>query len=170
MQQPALQDKRSFRTLLLHSLQRLPVFALLWWILIEGNPQGWWSGIPVILIAVLASLLLLPASRWRWSLQGIVRFVAFFLWESLRGGIDVALRAVNPALPLNPHLIDYPLRLPDGNSRIVLMNTMSLLPGTLSVNLQDNCLQVHALDVNPQTQQSLQQVETIVGHLFDIDL
>lgn len=82
----------------------------------------------------------------------------------------MALRAVNPALPLNPHLIEYPLRLPDGNSRIVLMNTISLLPGTLSVNLRDNCLQVHALDINPQTQQSLQHVETVVAHLFGIDI
>jgi len=170
MQQPIFSDELTWRDRLRYALLRLPLFALLWWILIEGKPAGWWYGIPVILSALLVSLLLLPASRRQRPLGGTVRFVGFFLWESLRGGIDVALRALNPRLPLNPDLIDYSLRLPEGNARIVLMNTISLLPGTLSANLQDDCLQVHTLDDDPQTLQSLEQVETVVAQLFGIDI
>jgi multicomponent Na+:H+ antiporter subunit E len=170
MQQPARRDEMTLRAWIWSGLLRLPLFALLWWILIEGKLAGWWYGIPVILSAVLVSLLLLPASRRRWPLSGTVRFVGFFLWESLRGGIDVALRALNPRLPLNPDLIDYSLRLPEGNARIVLMNTISLLPGTLSANLHDDCLQVHTLDDDPQTMQSLEHVETMVAQLFGIDI
>ncbi len=170
MQQPTHLDEMTLRAWVWSGLLRLPLFALLWWILIEGKLAGWWYGIPVILMAVLVSLLLLPTPRQSRPWWQTARFVGFFLWESLRGGIDVALRAINPRRPLNPDLIDYPLRLPEGNARIVLMNTISLLPGTLSANLHDDCLQVHTLDDNPQMMQSLEQVETLVAQLFGIDI
>jgi multicomponent Na+:H+ antiporter subunit E len=79
---------------------RTVVFALLWWILAAGAMSSWLIGAPVVLCAVLASGALLPGVSW--SLSGLVRFVPFFLWRSLYGGVDVARRALHPRLPISP--------------------------------------------------------------------
>jgi len=75
---------------------RIALFSLLWWILTEGTINSWLVGAPMVVFAVLASEALLPAVSW--SVSGIVRFVPFFLWRSLNGGVDVARRALQPFL------------------------------------------------------------------------
>ncbi|MEA2079698.1 MAG: Na+/H+ antiporter subunit E [Pseudomonadota bacterium] len=123
---------------------RAVLFALLWWTVTEGAMNSWLAGAPVVVFAVLASGALLP--RVSWSLPGIVRFVPFFLWRSLYGGVDVARRALHPRLPISPGLFDHRWRLPPGLPRVFMANTVSLLPGTLSAELDEGHLRVHVLD------------------------
>ncbi len=123
---------------------RAVLFALMWWILTDGAIASWWVGAPVVLFATLVSVVLLPPITW--SLPGVVRFVPFFLWRSLYGGVDVARRAMHPRLPISPGLFCYQWRLPPGLPRVFMANTVSLLPGTLSVELGADGLQVHVLD------------------------
>ena len=95
-------------------------------------------------------LRLLPVSRclppvpFNWF--EFVRFVPFFLMRSLLGGVDVAWRAFHPGMPIAPEFIEYPLRLPPGLARVFMANTVSLLPGTMSTEIGENCLTVHVLD------------------------
>jgi multicomponent Na+:H+ antiporter subunit E len=101
----------------------------------------------------------------------MARFLPFFLWQSLRGGIDVARRALHPRLPLAPLLLDYPLRLPDGPACTFLANTVSLLPGTLSADLENGCLTVHVLDGSqPDVSAELQSLEALIADLFGVEL
>ncbi|MFO7576367.1 MAG: Na+/H+ antiporter subunit E [Pelovirga sp.] len=144
-------------------LLRLAGGVLLWWILTGGGPSTWLIG-----GLTIALVLVLPApplhSSWRLSLPGLVRFIPYFLLQSLRGGLDVARRAFSPRLPLHPALLEYPLSLPPGSARIFLLNSVSLLPGTLSADLQDDCLLVHVLD--QQLDPQLEQLEEHVAALF----
>ncbi|MES9944702.1 MAG: Na+/H+ antiporter subunit E [Candidatus Thiodiazotropha sp.] len=55
-------------------------------------------------------------------------------------GLDVAWRAFHPRMPITPELIVYPLRLPPGLPRVILVNTVSLLPGTLGTELGGQAL------------------------------
>ena len=147
---------------------RTVVFALLWWILTAGAMSSWLVGAPVVLCAVFASGALLPGVSW--SLSGIIRFVPFFLWRSLYGGVDVARRALHPRLPISPGLLDYRWRLPPGLPRVFMANTVSLLPGTLSAELDDAYLRVHVLDETGAFAAELQVVEARVAQLFGLSL
>jgi multicomponent Na+:H+ antiporter subunit E len=93
-------------------------------------------------------------------------FVPFFLWHSLKGGVDVAWRAFHPRLPITPELIEYPLRLPPGLPRVILVNTVSLLPGTLSAELGGQVLKVHVLDSLGDFLAELETLEQRVGCMF----
>ena len=147
---------------------RTLVFALLWWILTQGAVNSWLVGAPVVVLAVLASGWLLPTISW--SLPGIVGFVPFFLWRSLYGGVDVARRALHPKLPISPVLFDYRWRLPPGLPRVFMANTVSLLPGTLSAELDKEHLRVHVLDQGGDFITELSAIEERVASLFGLSL
>jgi len=145
---------------------RTLVFAGMWWVLTEGVVASWVVGVPVVVLAVVVSGALQPPGRW--SVSGIIRFIPFFLWHSLRGGMDVAARALHPRLPITPALVDRPWCLPPGLPRVLMANTVSLLPGTLSAELNDRCLRVHVLDHKGPYAAELRLIETRVAALFGL--
>jgi multicomponent Na+:H+ antiporter subunit E len=100
----------------------------------------------------------------------LFRFLPVFLWGSLRGGMDVALRAIHPRLPLAPALQDYPLRIPDGPGRVLLIDVISLMPGTLSADLRGDTLAVHVLDGRQPVLPKIQALEERAAALFGLTL
>ncbi len=150
------------------AVPRLGLMAVLWWVLTSGHEASWGVGIPVLIAGTCASLLLRSPHAWRWRFVGMARFLPVFFWLSWRGGLDVALRTLHPQCPLTPGLLVYPLRLPVGPARIFFANTVSLLPGTLSADLENDRLTVHILDDRLPSLESLQSLELLIGGLFGL--
>lgn len=149
-------------------LFRSLLFALVWWAVTHGAVDSWSMGLPVVALTTLVSVLLLPPSIW--SVIGLLRFIPFFLWQSIRGGIDVAGRALHPNLPISPGLHEYSLRLPVGLPQIFMANTVSLLPGTLCAELDDSILRVHVLDETGDFVDELKMLENRLAAVFEYDL
>jgi multicomponent Na+:H+ antiporter subunit E len=120
------------------------LFSLLCCILADGAANSWWIGVPALVLAVGVSTALLPPVSFAW--RGLVSFAPFFLLRSMLGGTDVSWRAFHPDMPIAPDLIEYRLRIPPGLPRELMVNTVSLLPGTLSAELDRDVLKVHVLD------------------------
>jgi multicomponent Na+:H+ antiporter subunit E len=142
------------------------LMALIWWSLTGGDAEAWWFGVPVVMFAALTSAMLSPRSGLCIRIRGLATFITFFLLESVRGGIDVARRALHPRLPIAPGFVQHAFRLPEGPGRIFLVNTISLLPGTLSAELRDAGVVVHALDESMPVAQNLSALEDRVAALF----
>lgn len=149
---------------------RAILLALLWWALTGGNVGSWWVGAPAIAAAALVGVALSPGAGPRPTLLGILRFVPFFLRQSLVGGTDVALRALRPNLPLAPAFLDYRLTLPGGPAAAVMAATVSLLPGTLTAELGENNLRVHTLTEGRAVERDLRELELRVAGLFGLDM
>mgnify|MGYP001813549544 FL=1 len=145
-------------------VSRALLFSLLWWALTDGTAGSWWIGAPAVAGAVIMSVTLVPPLGLVW--REVMGFVPFFLWHSLKGGVDVAWRAFHPRMPITPGLIEYPLRLPPGLPRVILVNTVSLLPGTLSAELGAQVLKVHVLDSLGDFLAELEALEQRVGCMF----
>jgi multicomponent Na+:H+ antiporter subunit E len=143
---------------------RTLLFSLLWWALTDGTAGSWWIGVPAVVGAVITSVTLVPSLGLVW--REVMGFIPFFLWHSLKGGVDVAWRAFHPRLPITPEFIEYPLRLPPGLPRVVLVNTVSLLPGTLSAELGGKVLKIHVLDSLGDFLTELEVLEQRVGCMF----
>jgi multicomponent Na+:H+ antiporter subunit E len=154
--------QRRWRAVLL----RILLFVALWWVLTEGVVYGWVLSLATIALAVAASLALVPPNSWRWRAGGLLRFVPFFLSASIRGGIDVGVRAFHPRLPIHPGTLHFPLRLPPGPARTFFAATLSLLPGTLSVELRGDTVLIHTLDSRMQVVEPLRELEARVAALF----
>lgn len=147
---------------------RAGLFSLVWWALSDGVVASWWIGAPAVLLALIGSVMLMPPTRFAW--HEFARFVPVFLVRSLRGGMDVAWRAFHPHLPIYPELIEYPMRLPVGVPRVFMVNTVSLLPGTLSAELAGDRLAVHVLDSRHDFLSELQAVEQSAARIFGVSL
>jgi len=114
--------------------------------------------------AVIVSVALVPPAGIVW--REVTGFVPFFLWHSLKGGVDVARLAFHPRMPIAPELIEYPLRLPPGLSQAALINIISLLPGTLSAEIEGQVLKVHVLDSRGDLLAGLIALEQRVGRIW----
>lgn len=153
---------------LLSIISRILLFSFTWWVLTGGESSSWWIGAPAILIAVISSIVLIPASTLSW--YECFRFATYFFQRSLAGGIDVAKRALHPDLPIAPELVEYKLRLMPGLPRVIMVNTVSLLPGTLVADLGETTMKVHVLDGRQDFRSELEAVEEHVAQLFRIPL
>lgn len=97
--------------------------------------------------AALLSLRLLPTSSQAPRPWPLLRFGLRFLTQSLIAGVDVARRALDPRLPLDPGLLCQPTGLPRGTARALFGAAASQVPGTLAVAVDDDDgLLFHCLD------------------------
>jgi multicomponent Na+:H+ antiporter subunit E len=144
-------------------------FAAVWWAITGDDASSWIVGAPVAAIAGLVSVSLESPPWWQFQARGALRFAGFFLFRSIQGGVDVAWRAVHPRLPLSPDFLDYSLRLPDDASRVVFASVVSLLPGTLTVEIHDDKAIIHALQADESTLRQLRELEQHVTLLFGLE-
>ncbi len=153
------------------------VFILLWVLLTQGNTGSWVIGIAAVPLALWCFLnLFQPLAgqtdfhRQNLHLSALLRFIPFFVEQSLKGGWDSALFAIHPARRVNPDFITYITRLPAGRPQLFFINIVSLLPGTVSASRADNTMTIHVLDAQADNVRALQQCEIKIATLFGIRL
>jgi multicomponent Na+:H+ antiporter subunit E len=118
------------------------------WLLIAGpDPTDFAVGIVTAALAAWASLVLLPAGEQRLRLRPLLVLAARLIGQSVVGGVDVSRRAFARRVRLNPGFVTYRATLAAGAARSAFATEMSLVPGTLPVDLApDGTLTVHCLD------------------------
>ncbi len=149
-----------------HTVLTLLVLALVWWTLAGGSWSSWSVGVPLLLACFWLVHRLPSEGPWLWRPAGMVRFLGFFLWQSVLSGVQVAWLALHPRVPLAPELVYYDLRLPATPPRVFFANAVSLLPGTLSCILTDDFLVIHTLKNGPAVAAGLARLEDRVAGLF----
>lgn len=160
------------KTTAVRSLLSAALLALLWFVLTGGTASSWIVGVPSIFAAlVLARRVEVAPGPWRVDPAGVLRFAAFFLRESVRGGIDVAGRVSARRPRVAPGLVRYRWRLPAGSpGRTLFVLCISLLPGTLVVAAGERELLIHALDATTPVAGELAALEQHVAALFALRL
>ena len=76
----------------------------------------------------------------------IVYFFVFII-ALIRANFDVARRVLTPSLPINPGIVKFKTKLKTDYSKMVLANSITLTPGTLSVDIIDDTFYIHWIDV-----------------------
>lgn len=145
------------------------LLAGVWWLITQGSPASWLIGLPAVAAATWASRRLGRSSKLSISALGMVRFLPFFLWESLRGGTDVALRTLAPCMRIQTGFIRYRTHMNNPASLTFFANCVSLLPGTLAADLQDDWLEVHVLNTRSDHQAELKRLECAVARVFVVN-
>ena len=149
------------------------VLTLLWGALTGWDPEGWVMGVPAILAGVALAWALPPPAGWRLAPLALLRFVGWFAVHVVIGAVDVSRRAFSADMRLRPGFRRYPLTLPPGAARVVFVNTITLMPGTLSaqIDLGDDGdapdhVSVHMLDTGADLADALHQHEARIRAAF----
>ena len=144
-------------------------FAVLYgfWIVLSGRFQSKYlilGAFCALLVAYLTQdLAQLDGSRQRTRgprglsvLAGVGRFVLYFfwlLWSVVQSNLEVAYLVLHPKLPIQPGLLRLRTKLRNRTGHIMLANSITLTPGTITVDFDDGTYSVHALV--PSAAQSL---------------
>jgi multicomponent Na+:H+ antiporter subunit E len=148
-------------------LARAAGFLLFWLILSGFKLADLPIGMLAATLATWASLRLLPPVERTVHPIVLIQFAVHFLYRSILAGIDVAGRALDPRLPLQPGLVIYRTRIPPGPMRDSFCTITSLLPGTLpSGCVENNGLMIHCLDVTQQVEEQLTAEEMMLMRVF----
>jgi len=101
-------------------------------------------------------------------------YVPMFLWECFKANIDVALRVLNPKLPINPGIVKVTTTLRSDTGLTFLANSITLTPGTLCVDIdaEKGILYIHWIDVKTQdadkaTRLIVHNFEKILKKIFE---
>ena len=69
----------------------------------------------------------------------------WLMWEIVKANIDVGKRVLSPTLPVSPTLIRVKTSQKSDLGRVVYANSITLTPGTISVDVTGDEILVHAL-------------------------
>ncbi len=127
-------------------LLRTFIFALLWLALTGGAEGAWIYGAVAAVAAGALSLGLYPADRQGVQIWRAALFAPTLLARGFLGGLDVARRAIDPRLPIQPGWIRFRLGNRNDEANALLGGVISVLPGTLSAGPQDGQMDVHVLN------------------------
>ncbi len=133
-----------------------------WLILTGADPSDLVAGLVAAVAATWASLRLMPVQPWDLRPIRLAGYVLHFLHQSVTAGMDVAWRALDPRLRLQPGFVVYQAQLPPGTTREAFCAIMSLMPGTLPCGpAEGNGLMIHCLDVTQPIAEQLAMEEAL---------
>lgn len=128
----------------------LAVLAL--WLLLFWNLH--WSVLLVGgAVAVLVSTLLarFPAGieklldLRRWFFAAV--YLPYFLYYCLKANLDVAFRVIHPDVPIRPGIVKVRTSLTSEMAKTFLANSITLTPGTLTIDIDGQDLYVHWINI-----------------------
>lgn len=107
-------------------------------------------------VTLLIAWLTLPRLQWLNDIKltlmlpwDVLRFFWIFMIALLKANIDMARRVLAPRLPINPAIVEIQTGLQSPLGKLLLANSITLTPGTLTVDVIDDRLQVHWIDQGP---------------------
>ena len=74
------------------------------------------------------------------------RYAAWLSWKVTVSCVQVAVTVLRPSLPINPGFSRVPMTQKDDLGKLVHANSITLTPGTISVRVEDDYIEMHALN------------------------
>lgn len=81
------------------------------------------------------------------ALIAMIGLFFVFTGELIKANLDVARRVLSPSLPVNPGIVEIKTGLKSETGRLALANSITLTPGTLTVDIKEDTLFIHWIDV-----------------------
>jgi len=74
-------------------------------------------------------------------------YLIVFLKNLVLSNWDVARRGIDPKLPINPGIVAIKTNLKKDYKKLMLANSITLTPGTITLDVKDDTLYIHWIDV-----------------------
>jgi multicomponent Na+:H+ antiporter subunit E len=164
----------------------LIIFSFILWFLlvwpfdpVDGALQ-YQSIIAGVVVAVFVGLLFGDRIERPLTLAGFFKrvfwmlvYIPMFLWYVIVANLDVVYRVVHPDMPIRPGIVKVKTSLKNPAGRTVLANSITLTPGTLTVEIDDDdYLYIHWInvksdDVDEATREIVARFEGLLRRIFE---
>ncbi len=125
----------------------------LFWFLLNGS-----LALDTLAIGVLVSItitLLFKDSlsfftEFRFNKKAVlagISYYGYFFRELFKSNLKLASIIVTPSLPINPGIVRVKTCLTSRMGRLMLANSITMTPGTLTVEISDEWLYIHCVDI-----------------------
>jgi len=101
-------------------------------------------------------------------------YIPLFIWECIKANLDGAYRVIHPDLPINPGIVKVKTTLRSDTGLTFLANSLTLKPGTMTVDIdkENGFLYIHWVDVKTQDIQKATELivwkfERILKRIFE---
>lgn len=147
------------------------IIVLTFWILLSAHfdPLHLGAGVVCSGIVAYATHDLLFKDTGNHRLTKTVRFIAYLPWlfyQIVLANIDVAKRALSPGMPIDPRVISFETVLRSDVARTTLANSITLTPGTVTIDIVGDIFYVHAIAKEPADDLLEGTMERKVAHVF----
>ena len=160
-------------------MRKLILFVVLFglWLLLVGRAtsQDMVAGfVLALLIAVVFGDVFLKEPKRvfaprRWLL--FLCYVPYVLYYCVRANLDVAYRVIHPDLPIRPGIVKVRTKLTTDLAKTFLANSITLTPGTLTVDISGQDLYVHWINVPEEpeewSERIVQRFEPLLAEIFE---
>lgn len=146
------------------------VFLILIWLCLTTT-----LGYQELLTGILVSLVLAiflnkyylklgfpPLTLKRFALSFI--YIIILFKEIIKANLDVAYRVLHPKMPIKPGIVVIKTHLKSDIAKMILANSITLTPGTFTLDIIDDNLLIHWINVKTE---SIDEATRIIGERFE---
>ncbi len=110
----------------------------------------------------------LDPRRWFW----LALYIPYFFYYCVRANLDVAYRVLHPDVPIRPGIVHVRTTLESDLAKTFLANSITLTPGTLTVDIRGQDLYVHWIcvegeGVEAHTAAIVKRFERLLRRIFE---
>lgn len=128
------------------------LISLLLWLLLTASfaKDELISG---VIIALVISLISAPKMKILNGLRihvgflfSLLRYMLYFFYALLKANLNLAKRVLSPDMKIHPRVVEINTTMQSDLGKLFLANSITLTPGTLTVDVYDNRMLVHWID------------------------
>ncbi|MEX2456497.1 MAG: Na+/H+ antiporter subunit E [Balneolaceae bacterium] len=75
-------------------------------------------------------------------------YIFWMIYQIVLAGFHVVSIIIKPKMPIKPSILTFRTDLPSAHAKMILGNSITLTPGTLTIEISGDLFTVHALDEN----------------------
>lgn len=75
----------------------------------------------------------------------VLFYIPWLIWQIVIASLQVAAVVLNPKMPINPSILRFKTKLPSMSAKVILGNSITLTPGTITIRIEKDEFLVHAL-------------------------
>ena len=98
------------------------------------------------------------------SLLFLLVYLVVLLFEVVKANFDVAYRVVHPAMPIKPGIVEIKTGLTSDIAKMILANSITLTPGTFTLDVAGDRLLVHWINVRTE---DVEEATALIGERFE---
>jgi multicomponent Na+:H+ antiporter subunit E len=107
--------------------------------------------------------------RARIHLGALVVYLLWLLTRIPPAGFSVAATVLHPRRSARPGVVRFRTGLPSPAARTLLANSITLVPGTMTVNVEDDRFTVHAFDPQSAEDLATAAVQRRIARIFRVE-